>query len=671
MNNPGTLRINNRELLIGNECNILEIARKAGIEIPTFCYHSELSVYGACRMCLVEIEGRGIVTSCSTPPEAGMTIWTNTREVREIRKINLELLLANHERECTTCLKSGACTLQNLSRTMGLEKIRYKPTHQPKPIDFSSLSLVRNPNKCVLCGDCVRFCDEIQSVGAIDFANRGMHAEVVPAFNRPLGEVECVDCGQCSRVCPTGAIVPRQEIDTAMAMLDDCTLTTVVQVAPAIRVALGEYFDLPAGTITTGKIVSALRTLGFDAVYDTSFTADLTVIEEGTELLGRLDTGNPLPLFTSCCPAWVKFAEQYHPELLDNLSSCRSPQQMFGSLAKKMLPEQFGIAPSTLRVVSLMPCTAKKTEARRPEFTGENGPDIDAVITSQEFGRMIEAAGIRFADLPDAPFDRPFGMASGAGVIFGASGGVTEAVVRFAASRLADDAFAFELSEREVDRGIRELEVSFNNRKLRAAVVYGLRNARTLCNSIAEGKCDYQVIEVMACPGGCINGAGQPVTYDFDVIRKRGRSLYEIDQKAPIRTSVDNTELFAAYERVIGPAGETVAHELLHTSYTGRKRIHDTSLHLHGEAAAKTTVEVCVGTNCCLHGAHDLLRELVAYVDKSELKEQIEVKAAFCFEQCGENSPLVRINGTLLSKCTFDDIRRRLATTVADQAAIQ
>lgn len=666
MDTVKTVCINNQTLPINNERNILEIARKAGIEIPTFCYHSELSTYGACRMCLVEIEGRGIVTSCSTLPEPGMKIWTNTKEVREIRRINLELLLANHERECTTCYKSGDCSLQRLSRTMGIDSIRYKPTHNQKPIDTSSVALIRDPNKCVLCGDCVRFCDEIQSVGAIDFAYRGAQAQVLPAFGRPLGEVECVDCGQCSRVCPTGAIFPRPQIDPVWNMIADRKLRVVAQVAPAIRVALGEHFKLPAGKITTGKIATALRRLGFYKVYDTCFTADLTVIEEGTELLARLEANKNIPIFTSCCPAWVKFAEQYFPDLIVNLSTCRSPQQMFGSLAKRALPAEFGIDAADLRVVSIMPCTAKKFEAQRPEFVQEQGPDVDAVLTSQELGRMIESAGIRFEDLPEEPFDTPFGMASGAGVIFGTSGGVTEAVVRFAAEKLTGNPFGYEVSAKEIAPGIREMSVDFNGTKITAAVVYGLRNARRICREVKEGKSPYQVIEVMACPGGCINGAGQPVTYDFNVIKQRGQSLYEIDGASDLRTSQDNVAIREAYEKTLGAIGGHTAHDLLHTGYKARKRVRDKGIHLHGVIENPLlSVEVCVGTNCCLHGAHDLLRDLVAYVDTNRLQDSVEVNAAFCFEQCGAGSPQVRINGEIITGCTFDEVKRRVDAVVA------
>lgn len=651
------LTIDGLSYTLSDEKNVLEIARKVGIEIPTFCYHSELSVYGGCRMCLVDIEGRGIVTSCSTPPEPGMVIRTNTKEVRDIRRINLELLLANHERECTTCLKSGACSLQNLTRKMGVDNIRFKATHKPKALDLSSKALVRNPNKCVLCGDCVRFCDEIQSVGAIDVAFRGAQAEILPAFGKPLGEVECVDCGQCSRVCPTGAIIPKSEIEPVWDMLGSKNLTVVAQVAPAIRVALGEYFGLPAGTITTGKIATALRRLGFHKVYDTCFTADLTVLEEGREFIDRLEQNVNLPLFTSCCPAWVKFTEQYYPDLLPNLSTCRSPQQMFGSLVKKLLPSELGIDPNQLRVVSIMPCTAKKNESSRKEFrdTTDN-PDIHSVLTSQELGRMIEAAGINFVNLKDEPFDLPFGLASGAGTIFGTSGGVTEAVVRFVADELKTGVVKEVVDEPTNTTGIREYELTFGDKKIKAAVVFGLKNARRICRDVRKGINKYQIIEIMACPGGCINGAGQPVTFNADIVSKRGMSLYQIDANQPIRASQDNPALRKIYENVIGPIGGHKAHELLHTTYTPRKRIKDGFLQFDEQPLTNNllTVEVCVGTNCCLHGAHDLLKQLLNYVDHSHLQDKVTIKAAFCFELCSGESPVVRIKDEVFTGCTLE-----------------
>jgi NADH-quinone oxidoreductase subunit G len=612
-------------------------------------------------MCLVDIDGRGIVTSCSTPPQAGMVVRTNTKEVRDIRRINLELLLANHDRECTTCAESGACSLQNLARAMGVESIRFKPAHKPKPIDTSSQAIVRNPNKCVLCGDCVRFCDEIQSVGALDFAYRGAHAEVTPAFNRPIAEVDCVNCGQCSRVCPTGAITPHSDIEPVWDMLSTKGTTTVAQVAPAIRVALGEYFGMPEGTITTGKVAAALRRLGFARVYDTCFTADLTVLEEGHEFLGRVTASKNLPLFTSCCPAWVKFTEQYYPDLLVNLSTCRSPQQMFGSLARKVLPQQLGVQSGDLRVISIMPCTAKKFEAGRPEFRGDKGmPDVDVVLTSQELGRMIESAGIRFTDLPDEPFDAPFGIASGAGQIFGASGGVTEAVVRYAAEELTGAPLAVAPIVNEAAKGIREITVTLGGITVKAAVVYGLGNARRIARQVRDGKSPYQVIEVMACPGGCINGAGQPVTYDAAVVAKRGRSLYEIDASGTLRAAQHNPALKETYKQFLGEVGGPAAHHLLHTHYANRRRVRDGALHLHGTPESSVSVEVCVGTNCCLHGAHDLLRDLVKHIDAQQIGNRVEVKAAFCFERCSGASPVVRIGDKMMGGVKIDDIKRHI-----------
>jgi NADH-quinone oxidoreductase subunit G len=660
MTDKYTIKINGNDYPIENERNVLEVARKAGIDIPTFCYHSELSVYGACRMCLVEIEGRGIVTSCSTPPENGMVVWTNTREVRNIRKINLELLLANHERECTTCLKNGTCSLQKLSRTMGIDKIRYKPTVRKESHDISSSALIRDPNKCVLCGDCVRACDEIQGIGAIDFAWRGANAKVVPVFNRKLGEIECVDCGQCARVCPTGAIVPKPEIDAVWNMIDDPSVTVVAQVAPAIRVALGEYFSLPAGTITTGKLIAALRRIGFDNVYDTGFTADVTVIEEGSELLNRLSEGKNLPLITSCCPAWVKYAEQYFPELLSNLSSCRSPQQMFGSLAHKIMPKKLGKSDDKFKVVSIMPCTAKKFEASRHEFVSENGRDVDAVITTQELGKMIESAGIRFHDLKDEDFDMPFGIASGAGIIFGMSGGVTEAVVRFAAEKIAGNTSTCKVIKNNISKGITELTVNIGDTSFKSAVVYGLKNARTVCEEIVNGTSPYQVIEIMACPGGCVNGAGQPIVTDFNSITKRADGLKEIDHMSKIGTTLSNSSVGTIYNDYLNQTGSDLAHTLLHTHYNSRKRVRDDAFHIHGSITPRLSVSICVGTNCCLGGAHELMRDLVNYVNTHALQDIIEVKAAFCFEKCSGKSPMVMINNDIVAGCTFEHIQNRI-----------
>ncbi len=392
MEHTQSLIIDGREVPIEGERNILELSRKAGIDIPTFCYHSDLSVYGACRLCLVDIEGRGVVASCSTSPEPGMKIRTVTEEIRGIRKIAVELLLAAHDRSCPTCAKSDACKLQNLARRLGVSEIRFKSIAGAATIDRSSPSLVRDPNKCILCGDCVRMCAEIQGIGAIDFAHRGRNVAVLPSFGKDLNSVECVFCGQCASVCPTGAITVKSDVEAVWKAVNDPKKTVVVQIAPAVRVAIGEQYGMKPGAIAIGQTVAALKAIGFDKVFDTSFAADLTVIEEGNEFLARKTAGRDLPQFTSCCPGWVKFAEQYYPDLFPNLSSCKSPQQMFGSLAREVLPEKLGVKNEDMVVISIMPCTAKKFEALRPEFAHEGIRDVDYVLTTQELAHMIDEA---------------------------------------------------------------------------------------------------------------------------------------------------------------------------------------------------------------------------------------------------------------------------------------
>lgn len=570
------LLLNKREVQIKGERNVLELARREGIDIPTFCYHSELSVYGACRMCLVDIEGMGIVTSCSIAPKAGMKIRTNTARIRKIRKINLELLLAGHERECTTCGKSGSCTLQDLARKMNISSIRFSTSKEKKPLDLSSLSLMRDPNKCVLCGDCVRMCDEIQSVGAIDFAFRGAGASVYPAFGKNLSESDCVNCGQCARVCPTGAIIPRSEIEEVWEYIEDPEVVTAVQVAPAIRSSLGEHFSMEPGALTTGKMISALRRLGFDKVYDTCFAADMTVLEEGEEFLRRLKKEENLPLMTSCCPAWVEFAEKYYPEMLENLSSCRSPQQIFGSLARKILPEKLNKPKEKIRIVSIMPCTAKKSEARRPEFKENGRRDVDNVLTTQELARMIEASGLRFSDLEESHFDMPFGLTSGAGILFGASGGVTEAVVRYLYEKIVGEPFnELELRREEQNEKspLKEYSIKMGEEEINIAVVQGLGAARELLRKIRSEEASYHMIEVMACPGGCVNGAGQPVTLGYEKVGSRKKGLRAADRSAPVRAAQNNPALSAAYRESIGDIGGELAHSLFHTSYRKKKYV--------------------------------------------------------------------------------------------------
>jgi NADH-quinone oxidoreductase subunit G len=576
-----TLTIDGKTVLIEGERNLLELVRKAEIDLPTFCYHSELSVYGACRLCLVQVDGRGIMGACSTPPEPGLKILTTTPEIREIRRIAVELLLANHDQQCPTCARSANCQLQILAQRLGIRKVRFKPVHAPVPIDESSPSLVRDPNKCVLCGDCVRMCSEIQGIGAIDFAHRGHDVCVTPAFGKQLGDVECVNCGQCASVCPTGALTPKSEVDEVWSLLADPEQKVVVQVAPAVRVGLGECFGLKPGDITTGQIAAALRRLGFDQVYDTSFAADLTVVEESTEFLRRKQEGGKLPMFTSCCPGWVKYAEQYFPDLLPNLSSCRSPQAMFGSLIKAMAPEQLKVDRKHVKVVAIMPCTAKKFEAARPELGVDGDPDVDNVLTTQELAHMIQSAGLIFNTLETESFDMPYGFYTGAGVIFGNSGGVMEAVLRYAGEKLKGGKLdRIDFQEIRGESGMREASITVDNTELKLAVVHGLRNARVVAEQVRAGKCGYDLIEVMACPGGCIGGAGQPVSTNHNARALRTKGLYEADKMLQLHKSQDNVVVTECYAKFLGDIGGEKAHHLLHTSYQSRHRIVDEVLPL-------------------------------------------------------------------------------------------
>jgi len=655
MNTTPTLTIDHLVVPIDGERNILDLARGVGIDIPSFCYHSELSTYGACRLCLVDIEGRGIVASCSTPPEPGMVVRTHTEEIRRMRRVALELILANHEQTCPTCAKNTSCRLQSLSRKLGVDQVRFKPTHKPQPVDCSSLSLIRNPNKCILCGDCVRACREIQGVGAIDFAFRGAASCVVPAFGRNLNDVECVNCGLCASVCPTGALTPRPEIEAVWKDLENSEKTVVVQIAPAVRVALGEAFGLEPGAVETGRIVAALKALGFDQVYDTSFAADLTVIEEATEFIERKQASRRLPQFTSCCPAWVKFAEQFCPDMLENLSSCRSPQQMFGSLAKEILPRQLGCKPENLAVVSIMPCTAKKFEAKQPKFLRDGRPDVDHVLTTQELAQMIEEAGIRFTELEPQSLDMPLGFKTGAGVIFGASGGVTEAVLRYAVEKLRGVTLAVvDFNEVRGDKCLREAEITVADVTLKLAVVHGLKNAATLVEQIRKGECHYDLIEVMACPGGCIGGAGQPVTIDHAVRAQRSKGLYNADKMMQLHKSQDNHIVSECYAKHLeGPGGHT-AHRLLHTTYHNRRRILGNPLVvLDSDEPPKVLISVCVGTSCFIRGSQNLLKKLIQYVESQDLDDIVEIQATFCFERCNRG-PTVRVGGQVLEHCTYE-----------------
>lgn len=671
METKPTLTIDRRVVPIEGERNLLEVARKAGIDIPTFCYHSHLSIYGACRLCLVDVEGRGVVASCSTPAEPGLVVRTHTEEIRQMRRIALELILANHEQTCPTCPKSAACELQKLTRRLGVGEVRFKPTHTPLPVDTSSPSLVRNPNKCILCGDCVRACEEIQGIGAIDFAFRGAAACVAPAFGKDLAEVECVNCGLCASVCPTAALTPASQTDEVWRALENPKKKVVAQIAPAVRVALGEMFGMEPGTIEIGRIVAALKALGFDQVYDTSFAADLTVIEEAEEFIRRKTAGENLPQFTSCCPAWVKFAEQFYPDMLPKLSSCRSPQQMFGSLARKILPEQLGVPAEDVVIVSIMPCTAKKYEAKLSKFRTDGRPDVDHVLTTQELAHMIEEAGLRFTDLEPQSLDMPLGFKTGAGVIFGATGGVTEAVLRYAVEKLKGVRLAaVDFHEVRGEEGVREAVLHVGDIELKLAVVHSLKNARALADKVRAGQAQYDLIEVMACPGGCVSGAGQPVTRNPDARRLRARGLYHADKMMQLHKSQDNHVIRELYDLHLGEVGGHEAHHLLHTTYHSRRRIQGETLSvLNGngcggcaghdpqrpdrDESGRLVVSVCVGTSCFLRGSQTLLRSLVDTIEARGLNDRVSVEATFCFERC-DRGPTVHVGRQTLEHCTLD-----------------
>lgn len=555
------ITIDGKNVPIEGEKNILTLIRKAGIDLPTFCYHSELSVYGACRMCMVEDEKGRLMSSCSEQPRPGMVIKTNTKRLRKYRRLIIELLLSSHCRDCTTCSRNGNCALQSIAFKLGIHEVRFKNNKEPEPIDISSPCVVRDPNKCILCGDCVRTCSEIQGIGAIDFANRGSKAKVCPAFDKKLAETDCVGCGQCIVACPTGALSVRTNVTDVWDAISDPNVRVVAQIAPAVRLAVGDKFGIPKGTNVMGKLVSALRIIGFDKVYDTNFGADLTVIEESKELAERLKSGEKLPLFTSCCPGWVKFCENKYPEFAGNISSCRSPQGMLSAVIKEYYKEADARDEMKTVVVSIMPCTAKKAEILRPDNFTDGRQDTDHVLTTIEIIRMINQAGIKFEELQDEPADMPFGMASGAATIFGVTGGVTEAVLRHLAEdqgyrTLADISFS---GVRGME-GIKEAEFNYGDKTLKLAVVNGLANAAKLLDEIKEGKKTYDFVEVMACRNGCIAGGGQPLPIGARTKAGRFEGIYRADRACQIRTTDENPVLQQVYREVIGDN----EHKLLH-----------------------------------------------------------------------------------------------------------
>src|SRR5574344_2404107 len=574
-----TLFIDGKEVEFTNEPNLLEVIRKAGMNVPTFCYRPDLTQFGACRMCVVEVEypnGRVIInSSCTMPPEKGINVKLNTQQVRRIRKTVLELLLANHDRECTTCEKSGSCELQKYSEEYGIRKISYpsKSEEEFLPIDHFNPSLVRDPNKYILCVACVRACSEFQGHAILGFANRGSKTVVQPMAGRKLSETDCVYCGQCQAVCPTGALTIVSDVDNVWDEINNPEKKVVAQIAPSVRVALGEMFGIEPGENSIGKIYASLKKLGFDLVFDTNFSADLTIMEEASEFIERLKKGEKLPLFTSCCQAWVKYIEQSHPEFIPNLSTCKSPQSMLSPVLKELLPKYFdGFTKENTVVVSIMPCTAKKVECRRKQLEQNGVADTNFVLTTQELGKMIKGAAIDFKNIAPEKADSPYGEYTGAGTIFGASGGVAEAAVRTAyefvtGETLKDVDFK---ALRGVDKNSRTKDavVDIKGTKVNVRVVSNLKEAEKSIREMKNGTANFHILEVMACPGGCVNGGGQPRSCDDARIKEeRAKGLYKEDAELQFRKSNDNPDIKKLYKEFLGEPNSHKAHELLHTTY--------------------------------------------------------------------------------------------------------
>lgn len=568
-----TLTIDEQQVRVPEGTSIFEAARKVNINIPHLCYHERLSLYGACRVCVVEVEGRSrLEASCVTPVESGMHVRTNTSKVRESRRMIVEMLLANHPEECLTCDKSETCELRKLAYELGVRSIRFeKGRKYHYTIDDSSPSIIRDPNKCILCGRCVRVCMEVQSVGAIDFVNRGEEVQVLPAFGKGLGDVECINCGQCILACPTGALSERSAVDEVWGAISDPKKFVIVQTAPAIREAIGEEFGMKRGSLVTGQMAAALRRIGFNRVFDTQFAADLTIMEEAHELIDRIQNNGVLPMFTSCCPGWIKYAEHFYPELLPHISTCKSPQQMFGPIAKTYYAQKMNLKPKDIYVVSIMPCTAKKFEALRPEMRSSGVQDVDAVLTTREAARMIKESGIDFARLPDEDFDLPLGISTGAAAIFAATGGVMEAALRTAYEVITGKTLEnVDFGQVRGFTGIKSATIPIDGIELKVAVAHRLSNAHILLEELQKGTLPYHFVEIMACPGGCLGGGGQPPPTTFEIRAMRAASVYREDEGMPVRKSHENPAIKALYDEFLGkPLGEK-SHHLLHTKYTKR-----------------------------------------------------------------------------------------------------
>ncbi len=573
-----TVKINGAEISVPKGTTVLEAAHMAGIEIPTLCYMKEINEIGACRICVTEVnEGRGfrLVAACVYPCSPNMEILTSSPKVIESRKKTLELILSTHDRKCLSCVRSGNCELQKLCRDYGVEDAsKYDGVNNVYEVDNTAAHMYRDNNKCILCRRCVAVCAKTQGIGVIGANERGFQTFIGSAFDMGLGETSCVSCGQCIAVCPVGALSEKDFTKDVMAAIADSEKTVLVQTAPAVRAGLGECFGNPIGTNAEGKMVAALRRLGFDKVFDTDFSADLTIMEEANEFIERVQNGGKLPMITSCSPGWVKFCEHYYPDLLDHLSTCKSPQQMFGATAKTYYAQKMGIDPKNIVMVSIMPCTAKKFEIGRPDQSAAGVPDVDFALTTRELGRMIERAGINFNALPEEKFDDPLGISTGAGVIFGATGGVMEAALRTAVHTLTGETVT-DLPEVRGTKDIKEATYKVGDLDVNVLVTSGLANARKVLDSIRDGSCNAQFIEIMACPGGCVNGGGQPqvamgIRNFVDIREERAKVLYNLDKSMPLRQSHNNPAIKQVYEEFFEKPGSHKAHEVLHTSYVKR-----------------------------------------------------------------------------------------------------
>ena len=558
---------------------VLEAAKKAGINIPTLCYLKDINQIGACRMCIVDTGARAFGAACVLPVSEGMNVKTNTPKLREARKINLELLLSNHDKRCLDCARNQKCELQQMCIDLGVEDVdKFKGKQNEYDIDDLSPSIVRNNNKCILCRRCVAACNNTQAVGVIGPMGRGFKTQIRSPWDQPLNDVACINCGQCIAACPTGALYEKDSTKAVWNLLADETKHVVVQPAPAVRAALGEEFGIPMGTSVTGKMAAALRRLGFEKVFDTDWAADLTILEEGTEFIGRLTNKGVLPLITSCSPGWIKFCETYYPDFIPNLSSCKSPHEMEGAMIKSYWAEKEGIDPKDIRVVSVMPCTAKKFEAKRPELSHNGMQDVDEVITTRELARMIKEAGIDFVNLPDEDFDPMLGESTGAGVIFGATGGVMEAALRTVYEKVTGETLKdVDFTAVRGTEGIKEATIKVGDLDVNVAVAHGTANAAKLLDSIRSGEKTYHFIEVMGCPGGCVTGGGQPIVsaqkrMECDPKALRAAALYNEDANKPSRKSHENASVMALYKDYLGEPNSHLAHELLHTHYQERPK---------------------------------------------------------------------------------------------------